>query len=152
MKAVLQRVSSARVRINGTVCGEIQTGFLVLLGVMEGDTPKEADYLAAKIAGLRVFTDAQDKMNLSLADVDGGVLLISNFTLGADCRKGRRPSFVRAARPETAEPLYRYTGEQLVKNGVSQVEYGVFGADMQVELCNDGPVTILLDTDELNVN
>lgn len=152
MKAVLQRVSSARVRIDGKVCGEIQTGFLVLLGVMQGDTQKEADCLAAKIAGLRVFTDEQDKMNLSLADVDGGVLLISNFTLGADCRKGRRPSFVRATRPETAEPLYRYMGEQLVKNGVAQVEYGVFGADMQVELCNDGPVTILLDTEELNVN
>lgn len=152
MKAVVQRVSRASVTIDGTTKGEIAKGFLVLLGVMEGDTRREADCLAAKLAGLRIFTDGQDKMNLSLTDVNGGVLLISNFTLGADCRKGRRPSFVKAARPDCAEPLYRSVGEQLVKNGVSRVEYGEFGADMQVELCNDGPVTILLDTDELNVN
>lgn len=151
MKAVLQRVSSAKVEIDATPVGEIGTGFLVLLGVMEGDSEREAQALAGKIAGLRVFSDPQGKMNLSLKEVGGGILLISNFTLGADCRKGRRPSFVQAARPQLAEPLYERMRELLLAEGVPQVETGRFGADMQVSLVNDGPVTLILDTDQLTV-
>lgn len=149
MLAVLQRVSGASVTVDGEIKGQIDTGFLILLGVNAQDTEKDADVLAAKIAGLRVFTDENDKMNLSLGDVGGGVLVISNFTLCADCRKGRRPSFINAARPELAEPLYGYFCEQLASNGVSKVEKGVFGADMKVNLVNDGPVTIAIDSKEL---
>ncbi len=124
-------------------------GFLILLGVAQGDDEKEAQVLADKISGLRVFTDPNDKMNLALADIDGEVLVISNFTLCADCSHGRRPSFIGAARPETAEPLYRYFCERLRQNGVKKVAQGVFGADMQVSLVNDGPVTIDIDSKDL---
>ena len=151
MKAILQRVTSASVEVEGKLVGEIQNGFLVLLGVAQGDTEKEADALAAKISTLRVFTDENDKMNLSLADINGGVLVISNFTLYADCSHGRRPSFIAAARPEVAEPLYEYFCKKLSDNGVAVVEKGIFGADMKVSLLNDGPVTIDLDSKDLKI-
>ncbi len=149
MKAVLQRVSRAQVDIEGKTAGQIGTGFLILLGVENGDEQKDAEILAAKIAGLRIFTDENDKMNLSLADVNGGVLVISNFTLCADCSHGRRPNFMQAARPETAEPLYEFFCEKIRDCGIEKVEKGVFGADMQVSLINDGPVTIEINSKDL---
>lgn len=149
MKAILQRVSDARVDIENKTVGQIEKGFLILLGVENGDEQRDADVLAAKISGLRIFTDENDKMNLSLADVGGGVLVISNFTLCADCSHGRRPSFIAAARPETAEPLYEYFCKKMTDNGISRVEKGVFGADMQVSLTNDGPVTIEINSKDL---
>ena len=149
MKAVIQRVASCTVTVDGTITGQIGSGFLILLGIEQGDTAAEAEKLSAKIAGMRIFTDENDKMNLSLQDIGGGVLVVSNFTLCADCRKGRRPNFEQAARPEIAEPLYEYFCEQMKKLGISQVERGIFGADMKVSLLNDGPVTIILDTNIL---
>lgn len=149
MKAILQRVSHAQVDIDGQTVGQIGRGFLILLGVEQNDDETEARVLADKIAGLRVFTDQNDKMNLALADVNGGVLVISNFTLCADCSHGRRPSFIAAARPEAAEPLYEYFCKRIKENGVALVEKGVFGADMQVSLTNDGPVTIDINSKEL---
>lgn len=149
MKAILQRVSNARVDIENKTVGKIEKGFLILLGVENGDEQRDAEVLAAKISGLRIFTDENDKMNLSLADVGGGVLVISNFTLCADCSHGRRPSFISAARPETAEPLYEYFCKKMTDNGISRVEKGVFGADMQVTLTNDGPVTIEINSKDL---
>lgn len=149
MKAILQRVSNARVDIENKTVGQIEKGFLILLGVENGDEKRDADVLASKIAGLRIFTDENDKMNLALADVNGAVLVISNFTLCADCSHGRRPSFIAAARPETAEPLYEYFCRKMNENGVSRVEKGVFGADMQVSLTNDGPVTIEINSKDL---
>lgn len=149
MKAILQRVSSAQVDVDGAVVGKIGQGFLILLGVELGDGEKQAEVLSAKIAGLRVFTDENDKMNLSLSDIDGEVLVISNFTLCADCSHGRRPNFMAAARPETAEPLYEYFCKRVKENGVRKVEKGIFGADMKVSLVNDGPVTIPIDTKDL---
>ena len=149
MKAILQRVSFAEVKVDGNTVGKIDSGFLILLGIAEGDPQKEADALSAKISTLRVFTDENDKMNLSLADIDGEVLVISNFTLYADCSHGRRPSFIKAARPETAEPLYEYFCKRMSDNGVRRVEKGIFGADMKVSLLNDGPVTIDIDTRDL---
>lgn len=149
MKAVIQRVSYALVQVNGDTVGKIEKGFLVLLGIHESDTKKQADVLAAKICGLRIFTDENDKMNLSLSDVGGGVLVISNFTLYGDCSHGRRPSFFTAARPETANPLYDYFCDRLRESGISDVQKGIFGADMKVSLLNDGPVTLVIDTDDL---
>lgn len=149
MKAILQRVSNARVDIENKTVGQIEKGFLILLGVENGDEQRDAEVLAAKISGLRIFTDENDKMNLSLADVGGGVLVISNFTLCADCSHGRRPNFIAAARPETAEPLYEYFCRKMTENGITRVEKGVFGADMQVSLTNDGPVTIEINSKDL---
>ena len=149
MKAILQRVTRADVSIDGKTVGAIDRGFLILLGVEQGDDKKEAEVLAAKIAGLRVFTNENDKMNLALSDVNGGVLVISNFTLCADCSHGRRPSFIAAARPETAEPLYDFFCDKMRDNGIDKVERGVFGADMQVSLINDGPVTIDINSKDL---
>lgn len=149
MRIVLQRCSRAEVRIDGTVAGAIGRGFMMLVGVTDGDTRAEADLLAKKVANMRVFEDAEGKMNLSLHEVDGAVLSISQFTLYADCRKGNRPSFIRAARPETAEPLYDYLNEVLRTQYGLRVETGRFGADMKVDFINDGPVTILLDSSEL---
>lgn len=149
MKAVIQRVSRCEVVVDEKVTGSIEKGFLILLGVESGDTEKEAQKLSAKIAGLRIFTDENDKMNLSLNDIGGGVLVVSNFTLCANCRKGRRPNFEAAARPEAAEPLYEYFCRCMQENGIRQVEKGVFGADMKVSLLNDGPVTLIIDTGEL---
>ena len=149
MKAVIQRVSYAQVKVDGETVGSIDNGLLVLLGVHENDTEREADVLAAKVSGLRIFTDENDKMNLSLADINGSVLVISNFTLYGDCSHGRRPSFFTAARPEKADPLYEYFCKKLKDNSVANVQKGVFGADMKVSLLNDGPVTLVIDTDDL---
>ena len=149
MLAVIQRVSSACVTVDGQVKGQINEGFLILLGVNSEDTDKDAAVLAAKISGLRVFTDENDKMNLSLDDINGSALVISNFTLCADCRKGRRPNFINAARPEKAQPLYELFCRELEADGVNKVEKGVFGADMKVELVNDGPVTVTINSKEL---
>ena len=149
MKAIIQRVSYAKVEVGGEVAGAIDRGFLILLGVEQNDDENEATVLANKIAGLRVFTDQNDKMNLSLSDIGGAVLVISNFTLCADCSHGRRPSFIAAARPEKAEPLYELFCEKMKQNGVEKVEKGIFGADMAVSLLNDGPVTIDINSREL---
>lgn len=150
MKAVIQRVSRATVSVDGNIIGKTDTGFLILLGVEKADDEVEARVLASKIASLRVFCDENDKMNLSLQDIGGGVLVISNFTLCADCRKGRRPSFDNAARPDTALPLYEYFCKCMREAGVSSVEQGEFGADMKVDLLNDGPVTLIIDSKELS--
>lgn len=149
MRAVLTRVSSASVTIDGEVVGSIGKGFLILLGVGPEDTEKECRYLAEKALGLRVFEDENGKMNLSLTDIGGSVLVISQFTLLADCRKGRRPSFVNAGAPDMANELYEYFCERIKTDGIDDVRKGVFGADMKVSLLNDGPVTILLDSKEL---
>ena len=149
MKAILQRVARASVEVDNEVVGSTEQGFLILLGVEHGDDETEARVLADKISGLRVFTDENDKMNLSLADIGGAVLVISNFTLCADCSHGRRPNFIGAARPETAEPLYEYFCQRISDNGVRRVQRGVFGADMQVSLVNDGPVTIDINSKDL---
>jgi D-tyrosyl-tRNA(Tyr) deacylase len=137
------------VRIEGQVVGRIGKGFMLLVGITDGDTRAEADLLAKKVAQMRVFEDADGKMNLALKDVGGSVLSISQFTLYADCKKGNRPSFIRAARPEMAEPLYDYFNNVLRSEYGLQVETGRFGADMKVDFVNDGPVTILLDSAEL---
>ena len=149
MKSVIQRVSHASVTVNGEIKGKISNGFLILLGVEPQDDKTEADLLANKIANLRIFCDENDKMNLSLLDINGETLVISNFTLCGDCRKGRRPFFGDAAQPDIAEPLYEYFCEKLTQCGVVKVEKGVFGADMKVELLNDGPVTITINSREL---
>ena len=145
MRCVVQKVTRASVTVEGEVVGKIGAGYMVLVGAEEGDAEADAAYCAEKIAGLRVFEDADDKMNLSLQDVGGAVLLVSQFTLLGDARHGRRPSFIRAARPEVAEPLFENVKERLVKRGLN-VETGRFRTHMQVELINDGPVTILLDS------
>lgn len=149
MRVVLQRVSFANVEINKEIKGKCEKGFLVLLGVKQGDTEKEADFLASKVANLRVFSDENDKMNLSLLDIGGETLVISNFTLYADCSHGRRPSFINAEKPDKANELYEYFCSKLKEQGVNSVEKGEFGADMKVSLLNDGPVTIILDTEEI---
>ncbi|MDD6046981.1 MAG: D-aminoacyl-tRNA deacylase [bacterium] len=145
MRAVVQRVLNASVAIGGTVKGEIGKGYLVLLGIEENDTEKDLDYIAEKLLGLRVFEDEAGKMNRSVLDAGGSILLVSQFTLYGDARKGRRPSFIRAARPEKAIPLYEAMIARL--RAALPVETGEFGADMQVSLVNDGPVTILLDSE-----
>lgn len=144
MRAVLQRVSRAGVTVDGAIVGEIGVGLAVLLGVADGDTESDADVMAAKIAGLRVFPDEDQKMNLSVADVDGSVLLVSQFTLLADIRKGRRPSFTQAADPEVAAQLVGRVGEGLRDAGIP-VSTGRFGAMMRVDIVNEGPVTIVVD-------
>jgi D-tyrosyl-tRNA(Tyr) deacylase len=145
MRAVIQRVSQARVVIDGVVAGEIQRGLLVLLGVTHTDTVEQARWLAEKVVGLRIFNDAEDKMNLGAGDVGGGVLVVSQFTLYGDCRKGRRPSFIDAAGPETAIPLYEAFVNAVRAQGIPTAT-GRFGAMMQVELVNDGPVTLIVDS------
>lgn len=147
MRCVIQRVSKAKVTVDGKVTGKIEKGFMVLLGVMDGDTDEEMRLLAKKVGEIRIFTDENEKMNLSLSQVGGSVLLVSQFTLCADLAKGRRPSFSLSAPVSEAERLYLAFGEEIKKYGVADVQYGVFGADMAVELCNDGPVTIVMDTD-----
>ncbi len=148
MRACVQRVRRAKVTVAGETCGAIGRGFVVLLGVADDDTEAEARQLAEKIAGLRVFEDGEGKMNLALADVEGAMLIVSQFTLLADCRKGRRPSFTAAARPERAESLYRVFVDAVARAGIA-VATGRFREHMEVELVNDGPVTLLLDTREL---
>ena len=148
MRAIIQRVSRAKVTIEGEIIGEIGKGILVLLGVAEGDSEKEAVYLLEKTLNLRIFEDADGKMNLSLLDTKGELLVVSQFTLYGDARKGRRPSFIRAAAPDEANRLYEfYVGE--ARGQVEKVETGRFQAMMDVELVNDGPVTILLDSEKL---
>lgn len=148
MRAVLQRVLSASVEVEDTCIASIEQGLLLLLGISREDTEEEGKILAAKASGLRIFTDEQDKMNLSLLDCGGSVLVVPNFTLYANCRHGRRPEFLSAARPETAEPLFEKFLLQMKAAGVKDVQKGRFGADMKVSLVNDGPVTIILDTDD----
>ncbi|AOT72826.1 D-aminoacyl-tRNA deacylase [Geosporobacter ferrireducens] len=145
MRAVVQRVTQAAVVVDGKRVGEIQKGFLVLLGVEESDDLKDVEYMTDKITNLRVFEDENDKMNLSLIDIQGELLVVSQFTLLGDCRKGRRPSFSSAARPEQANQLYLLFVEQCRAKGI-KVETGVFQAHMEVSLCNDGPVTMLVDS------
>ena len=145
MRCVIQKVTHAKVEVGGELVGGIEAGFMVLLGAQEGDTEADARYCAEKIAGLRVFEDENDKMNLSLKDVGGSVLLVSQFTLLADARHGRRPDFIQAARPEVAEPLCERVKAMIEEKGIP-VQTGRFRTHMQVSLLNDGPVTILLDS------
>ena len=148
MRAVYQRVLSASVSVEGETVGKIGRGILLFLGVEEGDGSEQAEKLAGKVAALRVFSDEQGKMNRSVLDIGGEILLIPNFTLCGNCRHGRRPEFLAAARPETAEPLFRTFADRLCRAGVQTVETGVFGADMRVFAENDGPVTLMLNTKE----
>ena len=148
MRVLLQRVNAGKVTVDGRVTGEIATGFVALVGVTHSDSAADAEKLAQKTANLRVFSDAAGKMNLSLLDIGGGALVVSQFTLYADARKGRRPSYINAAQPETAEPLVQVFADCLSQAGVKQVEQGVFGAMMQVQIHNDGPVTVMLDSDQ----
>ena len=148
MRFVIQRVKHASVTVDGKITGEIQKGFLVLIGVCQSDTKEIADKLVRKMTGLRIFEDEEGKTNLSLENVGGSLLLVSQFTLYADCKKGNRPSFINAGSPEHAEALYDYIVEECRKKGFS-VGTGIFGAEMDVELLNDGPFTILLDSESL---
>ena len=148
MKFVIQRVTEAKVEVEGKTIGEIGLGFVVLIGVMDDDTKEIADKMIKKLVGMRIFADENGKTNLSLADVDGGLLLISQFTLAADCKKGNRPSFIAAGKPDMANDMYEYIIAKC-KESVAVVERGEFGADMKVSLVNDGPFTILLDSREL---
>lgn len=148
MKALVQRVTEGSVSVDGEVIGSIGRGLVILFGVTHGDTERDVVYLAEKCANLRIFCDENDKMNLSLLDIGGGALVISQFTLYGDCRKGNRPSFTGAARPETAIPLYEAFIARCRESGLP-VETGEFGADMKVELLNDGPVTLWMDTKDM---
>ena len=145
MRVVVQRVKHASVTINGTVNGKINNGFLVLLGIQSTDSEQDVDYLVKKVTNLRIFSDENDKMNLSLKDVNGELLIVSQFTLYANCKEGKRPSFVEAAKPDVAIPLYEYFVSEC-KKIIPVVETGIFGADMKVDLLNDGPVTIIMDS------
>lgn len=144
MRIVVQRVKNAQVEVEGNVVGKIKQGFLVLLGITHTDTKQEADYLVKKLCKLRVFKDEKDKMNLALKEVGGELLIVSQFTLYADCSQGNRPSFINAAKPQQAKELYEYFCQECEKNDI-KVEKGVFGADMKVSLLNDGPVTIMIE-------
>jgi D-tyrosyl-tRNA(Tyr) deacylase len=144
MRVVLQRVARASVRVGGKTTGEISRGILLLLGVHASDTPACADFLATKCAELRIFPDADGKMNLSCKEINGAALVVSQFTLYGDCRKGRRPNFMEAAGPEKGQDLYKYFVERL-RGELPKVETGIFGAMMEVELLNDGPVTLILE-------
>lgn len=146
MRVVIQRVSEASCTVDGVVTGQIDGGFLVLLGIEEADEIADVQWLAQKIVNLRIFSDEQGLMNLSLKDVNGGILLISQFTLFAQTKKGNRPSFIRAAKPEQAIPLYEAMKKELSQQLGKEVHCGVFGADMKIRLLNDGPVTIVMDT------
>ncbi len=148
MRFVIQRVNHANVKVDGNIVGEIQKGFLVLIGVRQEDTREIADKMIRKLIGMRIFADENDKTNLSLSQVDGQLLLVSQFTLYADCKKGNRPSFTEAASPDFADELYEYIISECKKQ-VSVVEKGIFGADMKVSLENDGPFTVVLDSDAI---
>lgn len=147
MKLVVQRVSRANVSVDGNICGEIKKGYMILVGVVEWDTLDDVDILARKVANLRIFEDENGKMNLDIKQVDGEILAISQFTLCADLRKGNRPSFVDSAEPTLANEYYEIFCQKLLENGVKNVEKGIFGADMKVDLVNDGPVTIIYDSE-----
>lgn len=146
MRTVIQRVSEASVAVEGAVVAQIQTGLLILLGIEDNDTPDDADWLVKKIAQLRIFSDAQGLMNLSVMDVQGELLVISQFTLHAGTKKGNRPSFIKAAKPDKAIPMYESFIQQLESTSLRPVKTGIFGADMKVSLLNDGPVTIIMDS------
>ena len=148
MRFVIQRVTEASVTIDGEITGKIGKGYLVLIGVADTDTKEIADKMIRKMIGLRIFEDEQGKTNLSLADVDGGLLLVSQFTLYANCKRGNRPSFIEAGKPDMANEMYEYIIEKC-RESVDEVQTGEFGADMKVQLLNDGPFTILLDSDQL---
>ena len=150
MKAVIQRVKYATVKVDNKIIGECKQGFMILLGVIDGDTENDADKLIKKIPVLRIFEDENGKMNKSLLDIEGEILVVSQFTLAADCSHGRRPSFTASAPPDIANELYEYFVGELKTAGVKNVQTGEFGADMAVELLNDGPVTIVLDSKELH--
>jgi D-aminoacyl-tRNA deacylase len=150
MRAVVQRVKHASVSISDVLTSEIKQGFLVLLGIVNDDSQEDIEWLSKKIVGLRVFNDEEDKMNLDLKSIEGEILLISQFTLHASTKKGNRPSFINAAKPEIAIPIYEKMIQQLEFDLEKPIGTGVFGADMQVELCNDGPVTIIIDTKDKN--
>ncbi|MDO4224988.1 MAG: D-aminoacyl-tRNA deacylase [Bergeyella zoohelcum] len=145
MKIVIQRVSEANVKVDGMVVGEIAKGLMLLIGIDESDTKTDADWLVQKLLNLRIFSDENGKMNRSVLDVSGEILCISQFTLIADYKKGNRPSFIKAAKPESAVPLFEYFKTEIAKSGL-KTESGIFGADMQVSLTNDGPVTIVMDS------
>lgn len=149
MRALIQRVTHASVTVEGELISKTGPGLLILLGVGPQDSEKEADFLAEKCANLRIFHDENGKMNRSLLDEKGDALVVSQFTLYADCKKGRRPAFTGAAAADHANRLYEYFMEQMKQKEIGQVGHGIFGADMKVELLNDGPVTIMLDTDEI---
>ena len=148
MRFVIQRVTNASVTVDGNVTGQIDKGFLVLIGVSEDDTKEIADKMIKKLIGMRIFEDENGKTNLALADVGGSLILVSQFTLYADCKKGNRPSFTKAGKPQMAEEMYEYIITQCKKE-VSNVQVGIFGADMKVQLLNDGPFTIILDSEDL---
>lgn len=148
MRFVIQRVTEASVTIDGEISGKIGKGYLVLIGIADTDTKEIADKMIRKMIGLRIFEDEQGKTNLSLADVDGGLLLVSQFTLYANCKRGNRPSFIEAGKPDMANEMYEYIIEKC-RESVDEVQTGEFGADMKVQLLNDGPFTILLDSDQL---
>ena len=148
MRFVIQRVTEASVTIHGEISGKIRKGYLVLIGVADTDTKELADKMIRKMIGLRIFEDEQGKTNLSLADVGGGLLLVSQFTLYANCKRGNRPSFIEAGKPDLANEMYEYIIEKC-RESVEEVQTGEFGADMKVQLLNDGPFTILLDSDQL---
>lgn len=148
MRFVIQRVTEASVTIDGDISGKIGKGYLVLIGVADTDTKEIADKMIRKMIGLRIFEDEQGKTNLSLADVDGGLLLVSQFTLYANCKRGNRPSFIEAGKPDMANEMYEYIIEKC-RESVDEVQTGEFGADMKVQLLNDGPFTILLNSDQL---
>ena len=151
MRFVIQRVTEASVTIDGEISGKIGKGYLVLIGVADTDTKEIADKMIRKMIGLRIFEDEQGKTNLSLADVDGGLLLVSQFTLYANCKRGNRPSFIEAGKPDMANEMYEYIIEKC-RESVDEVQTGEFGADMKVQLLNDGPFTILLDSDQLQLD
>jgi D-tyrosyl-tRNA(Tyr) deacylase len=146
MRAVIQRVSQASVKVEENIAGAINNGLLVLLGIEDADTIEDIEWLSAKIVNLRIFNDANDVMNISIKNIDGDILLVSQFTLHASTKKGNRPSYIKASKPETAIPLYEQMLLQLEKDLGKKIQAGIFGADMKVELLNDGPVTILIDT------
>lgn len=149
MRAIIQRVAQSKVTVDHEVIGEISNGFMILLGVALSDTIEDADYLVDKITKLRVFEDGEGKMNLSIKDVDGELLVVSQFTLYGDCRKGNRPSFSNAASSKIAEELYHYFVKRCIESGIRKVETGYFGAHMILDITNDGPVTILIDSEKV---
>jgi D-tyrosyl-tRNA(Tyr) deacylase len=146
MRAVIQRVSSASVKVDGNVTGEIQQGLLVLVGIENSDGQEDLEWLSGKIVNLRIFNDEEGVMNKSVKDIEGGVLVVSQFTLHAATKKGNRPSYIRASKPEMAVPMYEQFKQQLATELGKEIQSGIFGADMKVELLNDGPVTIIIDT------
>ena len=146
MRAVIQRVSNASVKVDGTITGQIQQGLLVFVGIEDSDGQDELEWLSGKIVNLRIFNDDEGVMNKSVKDIEGGVLLVSQFTLHAAIKKGNRPSYIRASKPETAVPMYENFKQQLATDLGKEIQSGIFGADMKVELLNDGPVTIIIDT------